>query len=39
MIWFLLIMAAIIANPLLIEPGRETMDDNARGATRGQFAE
>lgn len=37
MIWFLLILAAVIAAPPLIERYRRTMDDIARGSAPGQF--
>ncbi|GLT12842.1 alpha/beta fold hydrolase [Sulfitobacter porphyrae] len=37
MIWVLLILAAVIALPPLIEWNRSRMDDNARGTAPGQF--
>jgi pimeloyl-ACP methyl ester carboxylesterase len=37
MMWALLILAAIIAIPLMIEYSRRQMDDMARGAATGQF--
>lgn len=37
MIWFLLILAAVIFTPLLIERYRRPMDDVARGSAPGQF--
>ncbi len=37
MIWFLLILAGIIAAPLVLEYRRRVMDDAARGSAPGQF--
>ncbi len=37
MIWFLLILAAVITLPLLIEWNRHSMDNSTRGAAPGQF--
>ncbi len=39
MMWALLILAVVIATPLLIERNRSRMNDTARGAAPGQFAE
>lgn len=39
MMWFLLILAAVIAIPVLVERYRETMNDAVRGSAPGQFAE
>ncbi|WP_299825570.1 alpha/beta fold hydrolase [uncultured Roseobacter sp.] len=38
MIWVYLILAAIIATPLIIESTRKPMNDKARAAAPGQFA-
>lgn len=38
MIWALLILAAVIATPLVIEYNRRVMDDIVRGSAPGQFA-
>ncbi len=39
MIWVLLILAVVIAVPLVIEHRRRVMDDAARGSASGQFVE
>tara|TARA_R110002072_G_scaffold68881_1_gene167273 strand:- start:761 stop:1681 length:921 start_codon:yes stop_codon:yes gene_type:complete len=39
MMWVLLILAAIVAIPLVIEYNRRVMDDVARGSAPGEFAE
>ncbi len=39
MTWVLLILAAVIAAPILIERNRSTMNDAVRGSAPGKFAE
>lgn len=39
MMWFFLILGAVIATPILIERYRDTMNDAARGSAPGQFVE